>query len=95
LRLRVRLVGFPEIRGRWGTDSTELDFEGSTVGDLLQRFQSDHADPAGTKVLGREGRLDPDVQLIRNGREWLPPDRLDETLSDGDEITLVVLVAGG
>lgn len=95
MRIRIRLVGFPDIRDRWGTDSTEADLEGRTVAELLQWFEAIHAGPAGTKILDPEGQLDGSVQVVRNGEEWLGPGRLDDVLSEGDEITLIVLVAGG
>jgi sulfur carrier protein ThiS len=95
VKVWVKLVGFPEIRQRLGCDRIQVDLEGQTLGDLLRWLQRTQADPVQTALLDPAGRPDPSVQVIRNGQEWIAPDRADCELFEGDQITLMVLVAGG
>jgi len=95
LTVSLKLVGFPDLCRRLGTDEIAVEATPVTIGGLLEWLQKTHADPAGTRLLDRDGRVDPAVQIIRNGREWLSPEQLDLALSEGDRIALIVLVAGG
>jgi len=95
LRVSLKLVGFADLCQRLGADEVGVEVEPATVGRLLDWFQENHAGPAGTRLFAEEGRVDSSVQIIRNGSEWIAPDRLDLALAEGDRITLLVLVAGG
>ena len=95
VRVRLKLVGLPDLATRLGGNELSVGFGGSTVGALLQWLQKTHADPAQTRLIDRDGRLDPDVILFRNDRELIPRDALGYELMDGDHLTLVVVVAGG
>jgi molybdopterin converting factor small subunit len=39
--------------------------------------------------------LDPVVQVLLNGKEWVTHDRLDTVLQDGDNVVLMIMMAGG
>jgi molybdopterin converting factor small subunit len=95
LKVSLKLVGFPDLCRRLGGDEVGVEVEPATVGCLLEWLQENHAGPAGTRLFAGEGRVDPAVQIIRNGSEWIPQERLGTPLSEGDQITLMVLVAGG
>lgn len=92
MRVRVKLVGFPDLQARLGTDPANVELDGSTLGDLLRWLQRTHGDPAGIRLLHTSEQLDPDIVVLRNGRQPIP---LDAKLSEGDQLTLVVVVAGG
>lgn len=80
MTVSLKLVGFPDLCRRLGTDEIAVDVRPTTVGGLLDWFQKTHAAPMGTRLFDREGRVDAAVQIIRNGQEWLHPDQLDVTL---------------
>ena len=86
------MVGFPDLQARLGADPVNVELDGSTVGDLLRWLQRTHGDPSRTRLLDAAGRLDPDIVVLRNGRQ---PVSRDVQLSEGDQLTLVVIVAGG
>ncbi len=109
MRVRVKLVGFPDLQARLGTDPANIELDGSTLGDLLRWLQRTHGDPAHVRLLDAHGgasaagaggagaadaagQLDPDIVVLLNGRQPIP---LDAELSEGDQLTLVVVVAGG
>jgi molybdopterin converting factor small subunit len=41
------------------------------------------------------GEFYPIIQVLLNGEEWVTPDQLDRLLRDGDNILLMVMMAGG
>lgn len=41
------------------------------------------------------GELDSLVQVLLNGKEWVTHDRLDTALQDGDNVMLMIMMAGG
>ena len=92
MKIRVKLVGLPHLQARLGVDPVNVELDGSTVGDLLRWLQRIHGDPSRTRLLDASGRLDPDMVVLRNGRQ---PVSQDVQLSEGDQLTLVVVVAGG
>lgn len=95
MTLKVRLIGFPDIRKRLQGDVLAVDLDGVTLGDLARWLQRTHGDPVRTRLLRPEGTLDESVQVVRNGRETIRKDRMDYVLSEGDEITFLVFIAGG
>jgi molybdopterin converting factor small subunit len=39
--------------------------------------------------------LDPVIQVLLNGKEWVTHDRLDTVLQDADSVVLMIMMAGG
>lgn len=94
MRVQLKLVGLPDVGRRLGSDEIEVDLTEATVSGLVRWLQQVHGDPAGTKLLTPAGEVDPEIQVLRNGR-WVPPAEREQPLHPGDEIALIVLVAGG
>lgn len=94
VRVRLTLAGLPDLTARLGGETVEVEVRGNTLGALLAWLQRTHGEAAGVRVLGRDGTVDESVQILRNGA-WVARDRLDGALADGDEVALLVLVAGG
>lgn len=94
MTVRLRLAGLPDLERRLGETPTRVTFEGSTLGDLGRWLQRAHAGPAGLRLADGDGRLDASVQVLRNG-DWIAGDETGYRLAEGDEVTLLVLVAGG
>jgi molybdopterin converting factor small subunit len=49
----------------------------------------------GRRYTDEKGKLDPVVQVLLNGKEWVTHDRLDTALKDGDNVVLMIMMAGG
>jgi HD superfamily phosphodiesterase/molybdopterin converting factor small subunit len=94
VRVRLTLAGFPDLTVRLGSETVEVEVRENTIGALVAWLQKTHGDAAGTRLLARDGHVDESVQILRNG-EWIARDRMDCALAAGDEVTLLVLVAGG
>jgi len=93
--ITVDFLSLPIVTKAIGARSVTMDFTGQTVrdliGDLTRRF--------GPKVhdflTDDDGHLDLSIRVQLNGAAWIYHDRLDHPLTDGDHVTLMMLVGGG
>lgn len=92
VHLKVLLPVLPEAIGR---KELEVEFAGETVNDLIDYLVARYGRKAKQALYDERGQLDPVVQVLLNGEEWVTHDRLDRTLQDGDRIVLMLLLAGG
>jgi len=93
VNLKLFLPVLPEAIGR---KELEVEFAGETVNDLIKHLVTRYGRKARQALYDKKGRLDPVVQVLLNGEEWITRDRLDTTvLRDGDEVMLMILVGGG
>jgi MoaD family protein len=90
--LKMYLPVLPEAIGR---KELELEFDGQTVNDLIDHLVAQYGRKAKRALYDERGRLDPMVQILLNGEEWVTHDRLDRTLEDGDQVVLMLMLAGG
>jgi MoaD family protein len=90
--LKVLLPVLPEAMGR---KQLEVEFAGDTVNDLIDHLVARYGRKARKALYDDSGQLDPVVQILLNGEEWVPHDRLDRRLQDGDQIILMLMLAGG
>jgi MoaD family protein len=89
--LKVFLPALPEAMGR---KELEIEFAGETVGDLIEHLVARYGRKA-RQALYEDGKLDQVVQVLLNGETFVPHDRLDTVLRDGDSVILMMLMAGG
>jgi len=92
VQLKILLPVLPEAIGR---KELEVEFAGDTVGHLLDYLAARYGRPARQALYDKEGKLDLMVQILLNGKEWVPHDRLDAALQDGDSVVLMVMMGGG
>ena len=92
INLKLFLPVLPEAIGR---RELEVEFAGETVNDLIEHLVARYGRKARQALFDGEGKLDPVVQVLLNGTEWVPHDRLDTVLQDGDGVMFMLLLAGG
>lgn len=92
VHLKILLPLLPEVVGR---KELEVEFAGETVGDLIEHLAARYGRKARQALYDVEGKLDPVIQVLRNEKEWVAHDRLDTALQDGDQVMLVMMMAGG
>ena len=92
VNLKILLPALPEAIGR---KELVVEFAGQTVNDLLEYLVAQYGRKARQALYDEKGKLDPVVQVLLNGKEWVPHDRLDTTLQDGDSIVFMMMMAGG
>ena len=93
MNLKVLLPMLSEAMG----DRKELvvEFAGETVSDLIEHLVARYGRKARQALYDKNGELDPVVQVLLNGKEWVTHDRLDTALQDGDSVMLMMMMAGG
>jgi MoaD family protein len=92
VHLRIFLPVLPEAIGR---KELQVDLAGETVNDLIEHLIVRYGRKARQALYDREGQLDPVVQILLNGEQWVPHDRLDTVLHDGDNVMFMLVLAGG
>ena len=90
--LKVFVPALPEVMGR---RESELEFAGETVSDLIDHLIARYGRKAKQALCDETGELDPVIQVLRNGEEWITRDQLDTALQDGDDVMLMMMMAGG
>jgi MoaD family protein len=78
-----------------GHKELEAEFTGTTVQDLIEHLVTHYGKKAERALYDENGELDPVIQLLLNGEEWINRDQLDTNLQDGDSVVLLMMMAGG
>ena len=92
VNLKIFLPVLPEVIGR---KELEVEFAGETIGDLIEHLVARYGRKAKQALYDEKGELDPVVQVLLNGKEWVTHDQLDTALQDGDNVMLMMMLAGG
>ncbi len=92
VHLKMLLPVLPEAVGR---KDLEVEFAGETVNDLLDHLIAQYGRQARQALLDDQGQLDPVIQVLLNGEEWITQDQLDRVLHDGDQVIFMLMLAGG
>jgi molybdopterin converting factor small subunit len=86
MKIRIKLVGFPEVERAVGGKEFDLQMRGRTFGDLLQYLEKKYGDLVMKHLHG---------QTLRNGKEWIQRENLTYSLEDGDQVTFLQMMGGG
>ena len=92
VNLKLFLPVLPEAIGR---TELEVEFAGETVNDLIEHLVARYGRKAEKALYNEKSKLDPVVQVLVNGQEWITHDRLDTALQDGDSVLLMMMMAVG
>ncbi|MFP4530627.1 MAG: ubiquitin-like small modifier protein 1 [Halodesulfurarchaeum sp.] len=92
VELELRL--FATFREAVGQKTITREFpESVTVGEVLVALEEEFEGLSGQLLDGDE--IQPQLNVLKNGKEVLHLDGLDETLGTGDRLSLFPPVAGG
>jgi MoaD family protein len=95
MKVNLKILGLPTLSKVTGKKELVVNFEGKTVNDLIDYIVKHYGRRAEEALLDEEGKLDITIQVLLNGREWIPHDRFDTALKDDDSIALMLMIAGG
>ena len=95
MKVNLKILSLPTLSKVTGKKELDVNFEGKTVNDLISYIVNHYGRKAEDALLDEEGKLDITIQVLLNGREWITHDRLNTALKDGDNIALMLMVAGG
>ena len=95
MRVYVEVLGLPMMARLIGKKG-ELEFNGSTVSDIISHIVDRHGQNARKALLDKDGRLDLVIQVMVNNEGIMPRDDYDRReLKDGDDVKFMLLVGGG
>jgi molybdopterin synthase sulfur carrier subunit len=91
----LELRFFATFREAVGQKTLEREFEdGATVGNVLLTLESAYDGLEG-KLIDDEGDLQPNLNILKNGREVLHMEGTETVMEDGDTLSVFPPVAGG
>jgi MoaD family protein len=94
--MKVHLKVFlPALAELMGGKELELQFAGDTVGELLDQLIRQYGRRAERELYDETGGLDPMVQVLVNGEQWITRECLGTELQEGDQVVLLMMMAGG
>jgi MoaD family protein len=85
----------PMLSQAIGEKELEVEFAGDTVNDLIEHLVARYGQKTRQALFNEKGELASIVQVLLNGKEWVPHHQLDTTLQDGDSVVLMIIMAGG
>ena len=95
MKITVEFLSLPNIVRKVGSKSVVLDFSGTTVRDLVREVAGKYGSDVQKFLLDETGNLDMTLSLTVNKQEWIRYNQMDKPLHDGDQVTIMMLVAGG
>lgn len=93
INLDIRLV--PDLAQLLGRDKIVFEFEGETIGDMVNGLISKYGTKAREALYDSGGRFDGMIQIILNNEKWIRSDDLSIPLKDDDAVSLMLLIGGG
>ncbi len=95
MKVRVEIVGVPMLSDIIGKKKFDLSFPGKTVKDLIDELIRKYGTKVRKVLYGEKGTFDPTIQIALNGEKWVPADRHDMIVQDGDTVMFMILLGGG
>jgi molybdopterin converting factor small subunit len=95
MRIIVEFLGFPIITDVIGKKKLELVVSGGTVKDVINELIRHYGEKVRDAFYDAQGNFDPMIQIALNGKSFIPVDKHDTLLEDGDSIVFMILLAGG
>lgn len=91
----LQLRFFATFREAVGQKTLDHEFDdGSTVGEVLLTLESEYDGLEG-QLLDDQGELQPNLNILKNGREVLHMKGTETPMEDGDTLSIFPPVAGG
>jgi molybdopterin converting factor small subunit len=79
-----------------GKKKLRLEFDGTNVNNVLDELVRRYGMKAHAILYDSKGSFNPDIQVVINGKEWVPTYKHSETfLREGDTLSFVILLPGG
>ncbi len=95
MKITVEFLSLPIVVRKVGSKSVVLDFKGTTVSDLIQEVAGKYGNDVKKFLLDETGKLDMHLAVSVNQKDFIRQGQMDTPLSEGDKVTIMMLVAGG
>jgi len=95
MNIQVEFLSLPGVTRIIGNKSIVFELGGSNILDLVREISDRYGQEIRQFLLDESGQLDTVFKVQLNKTRWIPRDRLDTRLQDGDRVTFMMLVGGG
>jgi len=95
MEVHVKFIGVPGAVKAVGSKEITARLDQPTLGDLFRQLQTTYGAPLQKAIFTQRGTVDNAIQILRNGSDFVERDALDLRLDDGDQITFLMMMAGG
>jgi len=95
MRIIVEFLGFPIVTDVIGKKKLELEVPGGTVKEVINELMTRYGEKVRDAFYNARGNFDPMIQVALNGKSFIPIDKHETLLKDGDSIVFMILLAGG
>lgn len=95
MKVEVEFLGLPLVSDIIGAKKVKLNFSGETVKDAIDELIRCHGEKVRDTFYSTDGRFDPMIQIALNGKSFISADQFDTALKEGDNLSFVLLLAGG
>jgi molybdopterin converting factor small subunit len=95
MKVNVEFFGLPMVSKFVEKKKLELDISGETVKDVIDELIKRYGKKVRETFYDPEGKFDPMIQIVLNGKSFIPADKHDTPLREGDTLMFALLLAGG
>jgi len=95
MKINVEFLGLPMVSDVVGKKKLELEVSGNTVKDVIEELINRYGKKVRDAFYDAQGNFDLMIQIALNGRSFIPPDKHNTPLKEGDNLIFMMLLAGG
>ena len=95
MKVTLEFIGFPDVVQAAGQKKVSLDIRGGTVGDVVSGLIERYGEKVKGSFYNDDGSFDPNVQIILNEENYVSLDQHDTQVREGDQVTFMLVMAGG
>ncbi len=95
MKINLEFLGLPLVTRITGTKKLELDVPGRTVADVIEELIKRYGKKMKDAFYDPQGNFDLSIQVSLNWKSFIPVDKHDTSLAEGDNLIFMILVAGG
>jgi molybdopterin converting factor small subunit len=95
MKINVEFLGLPMISEVLRKKKLELDITGNTVKDVIEELIRSYGERVKDFFYDKDGNFDVMIQITLNGKAFIPANKHDTSLNEGDTLLFMLLLAGG
>jgi molybdopterin converting factor small subunit len=95
MKINLEFLGFPIVSDVVGKKRLELDISGMTVKDVIEELINRYGKKVRDTFYDAQGNFDLMIQIALNEKSFIPSDKHNTPLNEGDSLIFRMLLAGG
>lgn len=95
MKINMEFWGLPMVSDVIGKKKLEVDVSGETVKNVIDELIRHYGKKVSDVFYDAEGNFDLMIQIVLNGKSFIPADKHNTPLKDGDSLIFMLLLAGG